>query len=168
VNPLYQLARGGADTYMAAERGDYRAVGAAGVKTVALGAAAVVGAAQGAGALAARGAAARAAPSVAVKRIPNPYGRKGGPAHQLKMQQIADDIRSRGLDPAFEYKVRTPGGAKSHRYVDVVARDAQRKVVEMHQVGQQNARGHPVPREVRAMDDIERATSSRPLFHPYN
>jgi len=52
VNPLYQLARGGADTYMAAERGDYRAAGAAGVKTVVLGAAAVVGAAQAVGALA--------------------------------------------------------------------------------------------------------------------
>jgi hypothetical protein len=39
VNPLYQLARGGADTYMAAERGNYRAAGATGVKTVVLGAA---------------------------------------------------------------------------------------------------------------------------------
>ena len=29
-NPLYQLARGGADTYMAAERENYRAAGAAG------------------------------------------------------------------------------------------------------------------------------------------
>jgi len=56
VNPLYQLARGGADTYMAAERGNYRAAGAAGVKTVALGTAAVVGVAQGLGALAGRGA----------------------------------------------------------------------------------------------------------------
>jgi len=52
VNPLYQLARGGADAYMAAERENYRAAGAAGVKTVVLGAAAVVGAAQGVGALA--------------------------------------------------------------------------------------------------------------------
>ena len=59
VNPLYQLARGGADTYMAAERGNYRAAGAAGVKTVVLGTAAVVGVARGVGALAAKGAAAR-------------------------------------------------------------------------------------------------------------
>ena len=59
VNPLYLLARGGTDTYMAAERGNYRAAGAAGVKTVVLGTAAVVGVARGVGALAAKGAAAR-------------------------------------------------------------------------------------------------------------
>jgi len=57
VNPLYQIARGGADTYMAAERENYRAAGAAGVKTVVLGTAAVVGAAQGVGALTGRSAA---------------------------------------------------------------------------------------------------------------
>jgi len=43
---------------MAAERGNYRAAGAAGVKTVVLGAAAVVGAAQGVGALTTEGASA--------------------------------------------------------------------------------------------------------------
>jgi RHS repeat-associated protein len=67
VNPLYQLARGGADAYMAAEEGDYRAAGAAGVKTVVLGAAAVVGAARGAGVLA-EGAVAGAARAAAVWR----------------------------------------------------------------------------------------------------
>jgi len=61
VNPLYQIARCGADTYMAAERGNYRAAGAAGVKTVVLGAAAVIGAAQGVEALTVEGAAAGAA-----------------------------------------------------------------------------------------------------------
>ena len=56
VNPLYQIARGGADSYMAAERGNYRAAGAAGVKTVVLGLAAGVGIAQGVRTLAGSGA----------------------------------------------------------------------------------------------------------------
>jgi len=67
VNPLYQLARGGADAYMAAERENYRAAGAAGVKTVVLGAAAVVGTAEGAGALTGRGAATAAGGASAAK-----------------------------------------------------------------------------------------------------
>jgi hypothetical protein len=37
----------------------------------------------------------------------------------------------------------------------------------MHQVGQQTSKGQPVAREVRAMDDIERATGQRPEFHAY-
>ncbi|WP_438016236.1 RHS repeat-associated core domain-containing protein [Sorangium sp. So ce315] len=52
VNPLYQLGRGGADTALAIDRGDYRAAGAAGVKTVLLAAAAVFGTGRGLGALA--------------------------------------------------------------------------------------------------------------------
>jgi hypothetical protein len=54
---------------MAAERENYRAAGAAGVKTAVLGVAAVVGVAQGAGALAAEGLAALSA----ARRIPRAY-----------------------------------------------------------------------------------------------
>ncbi|XXU81017.1 RHS repeat-associated core domain-containing protein [Sorangium sp. So ce1151] len=52
VNPLYQIARNGADTALAIDRGDHRAAGAAGVKTILLGAATVFGAGKGIGALA--------------------------------------------------------------------------------------------------------------------
>ncbi|AUX35802.1 MULTISPECIES: RHS repeat-associated core domain-containing protein [Sorangium] len=61
VNPLYQIGRGGADTALAIDRGDYRVAGAAGVKTVILGAATVFGAGRGLGALAEESAAAAGA-----------------------------------------------------------------------------------------------------------
>jgi hypothetical protein len=66
VNPLYWIGRGAADTYIAAEKGDYRAATAAGVKTAVVLGATVATAAQGVGALgrvtgAARGASAGAA-----------------------------------------------------------------------------------------------------------
>ncbi|WP_207217691.1 MULTISPECIES: FG-GAP-like repeat-containing protein [Sorangium] len=51
VNPLYQIGRGAADTALAIDRDDYRAAGAAGVKTVIIGAATVFGAGRGLGAL---------------------------------------------------------------------------------------------------------------------
>ncbi|MGK3969858.1 RHS repeat-associated core domain-containing protein [Sorangium sp. So ce118] len=52
VNPLYQVGRGGADTALAIDRGDYRAAGAAGTKTVLLSAATVFGMGRGLGAVA--------------------------------------------------------------------------------------------------------------------
>jgi hypothetical protein len=55
VNPLFQIARGAADTYLAIERDDYRAAGAAGVKTVVTAVATASGAANGLKALAGRG-----------------------------------------------------------------------------------------------------------------
>jgi hypothetical protein len=64
VNPLYQLARGGADTYLAVERGDYRAAAAAGTTTAILAAATVYGAGKGLGALTAES---TAAETVAVR-----------------------------------------------------------------------------------------------------
>jgi hypothetical protein len=51
VNPLYWIGRGAADTYIAAEKGDYRAATAAGLKTAVVVAATAATAAQGVGAL---------------------------------------------------------------------------------------------------------------------
>jgi RHS repeat-associated protein len=104
----------------------------------------------------------------AAKKIPNPYGKAGGPAHQGKVGEIAADIESRGLTAVREHKVDTPLGTKKTRFVDVVAKDAQGNVVEMHQVGRQTKRGNPVSREVKALNDIQGATGSKPTFHPYN
>ncbi|HSN98898.1 MAG TPA: hypothetical protein VLS89_11455, partial [Candidatus Nanopelagicales bacterium] len=73
----------------------------------------------------------------AAKKVPNPNGRKGSIPHQDKVNEIAKDIKDRGLRPKTEYHVKTPGGKKSNRFVDVVGLDGERKVVEMHQVGVQ-------------------------------
>jgi RHS repeat-associated protein len=102
------------------------------------------------------------------KKTPNPNGRKGGPEHQAKVKEIQKDIQSRGLNSETEYQVKTPGGEKSSRYVDVVAKDKNGNVVEMHQAGKQTQAGNPVARETRALNDIEKQTGKRPQFHPTN
>jgi hypothetical protein len=101
------------------------------------------------------------------KPPPNPFGKKGGPAHQSKVAEVAEDVRARGLRPNFEHKVDTPGGDKGSRFVDVVGRDAEGNVVEMHQIGRATKGGLPVSREGKALDDIQKATGMRPEFHPY-
>jgi hypothetical protein len=100
--------------------------------------------------------------------VSNPHGKRGGPAHQAKVKEVASDIKSRGLEVRFEHKVSTPGGQKGTRYVDVVGKDTKGNVVEMHQIGRQTKGGQPVSRERKALDDIKGATGTRPDFHPYN
>lgn len=84
------------------------------------------------------------------------------------MQEVAAGVRGRGLETSPEHRVLTPDGCKSCRYVDVAGKNAEGKVVEMHQVGRQTEAGNPVSREARALDDIQKATNTRPQFHPYN
>jgi RHS repeat-associated protein len=102
------------------------------------------------------------------KGVPNPFGKAGGPAHQAKVEEVAAGVKARGLEASTEHRVLTPDACKSCRYVDVVGKNAEGKVVEMHQVGRQTRAGNPVAREVRALDDIETVTKTRPKFHPYN
>jgi hypothetical protein len=79
------------------------------------------------------------------------------------------DMQSRGLETQREFRVPTPNGEKSSRYVDVVGKDpVTGQVKEMAQVGKQTQGGNPVARERRALDDIQKASGQRPDFHPYN
>jgi hypothetical protein len=50
--------------------------------------------------------------------------------------------------------VKTPGGWKPVRYVDVAALDQAGNPVEFYQVGKQTAAGIPVMRETKAISDI--------------
>jgi hypothetical protein len=103
-----------------------------------------------------------------VKDVPNPFGKKGGLEHQAKVNEVANDVKSRGLEARKEGKIETPGGNKDTRYADVVGKDAQGNVVEIHQVGRQTQGGLPVSRERQAIQDIKNATGQTPQFHPYN
>lgn len=99
----------------------------------------------------------------------SPNGRKGGDAHQAKVEEVAAEVEDRGLKAKKEQVVETPEGSKSKRFVDVAGIDeSTKKIEEMHQVGRQTKSGQPVAREKKAMDDIEKATGKRPKFHPYN
>ncbi len=114
--------------------------------------------------------AARAAEAaVDVKRVPNPFGELGGPAHQAKVEEVAGNMAQKGLEVSREVRIATPGGAKSARYADAVGRDpATGKIREIHQVGKQTKKGQPVSRERKAVEDIEKARKQKVTFDPYN
>ena len=86
------------------------------------------------------------------KSCPNPYGKKGSPAHQEKVHEIGVDLESRGYKVIYEYKVDTPGGNKSTRFVDVYATNGFDSVGV--QVGRMTQGGLPVSRERKAMADL--------------
>jgi len=118
----------------------------------------------------------------AAKNVPNPHGKKGGPAHQAGIEDVKNDIESRGLEPVDELRVKTPNGEKSSRFIDVAAKDpATGEIVEVHQVGKTTKSGKPVSRERKAMKDIKRTIKDKTsearypfsedptgVFHPYD
>ena len=103
------------------------------------------------------------------KKVPNPNGKKGGPEHQKKMDEVAEDLKKEGYDQVNkEVKVETPGGTKDKRYIDVQGTNTTTGSTKQVQVGKQNKNGTPVSREKKALDDVENATGTRPTFVPYN
>jgi RHS repeat-associated protein len=100
--------------------------------------------------------------------VPNPDGRLGSPAHRQKVDEVARDVKSRGMTVEREFMVKTPGGHKERRFVDVAGLDPDTgELVELHQVGVVTKRGLPVAREREALEDLERAMGIPPVFHPY-
>lgn len=106
---------------------------------------------------------------MAKKKVPNPWGKKGGPEHRKVIDEIAKDIGDSDMDVARESVVRTPNGKKRIRFSDVAAinRESQ-KIEAYYQVGKAKKNGDPIARERQAIDDIEEATGIRPFFKPYN
>jgi RHS repeat-associated protein len=125
----------------------------------------------GAGMLQKGSQAARAA-AAANRKVPNPHGKLGGPAHQAKVQEVLDDVSSRGLRAEREVPIRTVNGQRQRRVMDVVARDSSGKIVEVHQVGRalkSNPR-IPVARERAALRDIRHSPDvhgAARRFHTY-
>lgn len=102
----------------------------------------------------------------------NPYGKKGGPAHQSVIEDIKTDADMRGLTYDTEYRYDTTGGYKDSRYADVVVYDSKGRVMEIHQVGRTTKRtGAPVSRERKAIRDIrssEGYNGAKIIYHPYD
>ena len=107
------------------------------------------------------------------KRVPNPYGRLGGPAHRQKVADVVRDIESRKLVAEAEFSVKTINGAKSARAMDVVARDIQTgHILEVHQVGRtlKTKPKIPISRERAALRDVRHSPElrgARRFFHGY-
>jgi RHS repeat-associated protein len=105
-----------------------------------------------------------------VRSVPSPNGRLGGPKHQAEVALIKAEIGNRGLRVRTEFRVSTPGGSLSARYVDVAALDVAGQPVEFHQVGGIRKDGFPVAREMRAIFDIFSSDEFGGIpitFHPY-
>jgi RHS repeat-associated protein len=106
-------------------------------------------------------------------RVPNPYGRLGSPAHRAQVAAVRSDIEARGLVAETEVPVRTVGGVKGVRYMDVVARDPMtRQIVEVHQVGKvlKSNRNVPVARERAALRDVRyspEVRGAKRVYHEY-
>ncbi len=117
--------------------------------------------------------AAKTAKNAAGKLPPNPYGKLGGPAHQAKVGEVAEDIRSRGLIPRTEAPIGTVNGQKATRVMDVVAVDpATGRIVEVHQVGKtlKSDPKVPIARERDALRDVRHSPEIRGAkryFHEY-
>jgi len=100
------------------------------------------------------------------KKVPNPYEKKGGELHQKKIKEISDKIDNGKLDAVPEQKIDKV--EEGYRFADVVGIDKNQDIKEIHQIGRQNKNGTPVNRERKAIEDIEKATRLKVIFHPYN
>ena len=99
---------------------------------------------------------------------PNPYGKKGGPAHQSTIASIQPSRSGGTMD--YEKKYVTPDGNKKYRYADAVEMN-NGQVTSIHQVGKVNKDGTPVVRERQAIQDIMSSPDYKgePIyFWPYN
>ena len=83
----------------------------------------------------------------------NPYGKKGGPAHQEVIQRTKEYFEQLGYEVYEEVLFKTPGGYKNKRFVDLFVTDG------VHSFGVQVGKrttvgGLPVARELRAIADL--------------
>ena len=104
------------------------------------------------------------------KRIPNPFGKLGSPAHRAGVKEQAEEMGKLPgvVEVVQEYRVLTPNGAKPYRYADNAALNASGKPVAFGQVGRMNKSEIPVARERLPMRDISYATGLTVSFKNYN
>lgn len=95
----------------------------------------------------------------------NPYGRKGGLAHQSMITEVGNSLKDQGYSVKYEHYVPTPNGSKNSRFIDIYATAGANTIAV--QVGRNTAGGRPVSRERAALADLEGA-GHYAFFIPYN
>ena len=103
----------------------------------------------------------------AASKVPNPWGKKGSPAHQGKICSIKDDYSAKGYKVKTEVKIETTGGYKPYRYADLSITDRITGETFYVNVGKQLKSGIPCIRERYALYDI-RTHGYSIQFIPYN
>jgi hypothetical protein len=104
----------------------------------------------------------------AEKKVPNPYGKLGGPEHKAKVKEVEGEVQKRGLIARLEVMIQLFSGKK--RYIDVGGFDPEEleEPVELHQIGRQTKSGNPVKRERDVIEDLKKNNTITPEFHAYN
>ena len=100
------------------------------------------------------------------KKVPNPFGRKGGEAHQKKVQEVADEVEEKELKVELERKIELDSGNK--RYIDVAGLNDEDQIVELHQIGKETKKQLPVKRERVVIEEVSKETGIDVKFHAYN
>ena len=97
---------------------------------------------------------------------PNPDGKKGGKAHQDKINEISS---GRG-EIRYEEMYKTNNGYKTRRFADAVE-VVDGEITRIYQIGKVNKNGMPIAREIKANEDIMKSDKYNgvPIFFiPYN
>jgi hypothetical protein len=108
------------------------------------------------------------------KRGPKP--KHEGPHNQTVDKRIeelkgklGEDWEHVGGGSKTEFTVKTPGGTKDSRRLDITFRNKKTGKLYHEQVGRtEKSTGQPVKREREAIDDINEATGIKPKFTPYD
>ena len=103
------------------------------------------------------------------KKVPNPNGKLGGPAHQAVIKNGISELNTKGYnDISFEIKINLSNGNK--RFADFGGYNPQTNQLELFQVGKVLQDGvTPISRERAAIADIMQAKpQAKVQFLPYN
>lgn len=122
--------------------------------------------------LAVQGGRAVSAGTATAKKVPNPHGSRGGPAHTSTTERRIKELKEAGHEHLAggklpEEVIQTPGGCKSCRRPDITTR-APDGTVYRENVGRSTGSGNPIAREQRALNDINAATGRRTGYTPYD
>jgi len=100
-----------------------------------------------------------------MKKVPNPYGKKGCPQHTETIMKLFKELEMLYHSVIREYRIDID--EKKKRYADITALDENNIEQVIIQVGITNKNGEPVSRERQAIEEIEKATGKKVRFVAY-
>lgn len=90
-----------------------------------------------------------------------------GKVHHEKIKEVCNMIADKGLEPVLDFKIFIKEDMKKIRIVDVVAMDANKKVVELHLICKVNKTGEILKLTNNSIEDIEKETGLTVQSHQY-
>ncbi len=103
---------------------------------------------------------------LAAVKAPNPYGRRGSPAHVAKVMESERRLAKRGYQTrsgGSDYERAIDIGNGRKRFPDLVMENERGERIAV-QVGRRNMNGTPVAREQRALRDLRSVPGFKHVF----